>query len=69
MKKKFKPVITRIKLNPEQAVLYCNCYAYGNRETSSSTSTLVGTCFDGAGSPKNMSTAVIQCRTGSAASS
>ncbi len=25
-KPKFKPVITRIKLNPEQAVLSCNCY-------------------------------------------
>ena len=23
---KFKPEITRIKLNPEQAVLTCNCY-------------------------------------------
>lgn len=25
-KLKFKPVITRIKLNPEQAVLACSCY-------------------------------------------
>jgi hypothetical protein len=25
-KKKFRPVITRVKLNPEQAVLQCNCY-------------------------------------------
>ncbi len=25
-KKKFKPVITRVKLNPEQAVLSCECY-------------------------------------------
>lgn len=25
-KKKFKPVITRVKLNPEQAVLVCSCY-------------------------------------------
>lgn len=25
-KQKFKPVITRIKLNPEQAVLGCMCY-------------------------------------------
>lgn len=25
-KKKFKPVITRVKLNPEQAVLTCPCY-------------------------------------------
>lgn len=25
-KSKFNPVITRIKLNPEQAVLACSCY-------------------------------------------
>ena len=25
-KPKFKPVITRIKLNPEQAVLACSCW-------------------------------------------
>ena len=25
-KLKFKPVISRIKLNPEQAVLSCSCY-------------------------------------------
>lgn len=25
-KRKFKPVIKRIKLNPEQAVLACNCW-------------------------------------------
>ncbi len=25
-KPKFKPVITRVKLNPEQAVLQCSCY-------------------------------------------
>lgn len=25
-KPKFKPVITRVKLDPEQAVLSCNCY-------------------------------------------
>lgn len=28
-KPKFKPVITRIKLNPEQAVLQCSCYDIG----------------------------------------
>jgi hypothetical protein len=27
IKLKFKPVVTRIKLNPEQAVLTCNCYS------------------------------------------
>ena len=28
-KPKFKPVLTRVKLNPEQAVLSCNCYTSG----------------------------------------
>jgi hypothetical protein len=28
-KPKFKPVITRVRLNPEQAVLACNCYNNG----------------------------------------
>ena len=28
-KPKFDPEITRIKLNPEQAVLVCECYVYG----------------------------------------
>ncbi len=33
MKKKtrFNPVVTRIKLNPEQAVLSCACYNTGNQ--------------------------------------
>lgn len=26
MKKKFDPVVSRIRLNPEQAVLSCSCY-------------------------------------------
>lgn len=28
-KPKFKPVIRRVKLNPEQAVLTCDCYDVG----------------------------------------
>ena len=28
-KLKFNPVITRIKLNPEQAVLSCSCFSRG----------------------------------------
>lgn len=28
-KPKFRPVITRVKLNPEQAVLICTCFQYG----------------------------------------
>jgi hypothetical protein len=30
-KLKFKPTITRVKLNPEQAVLTCGCYTTGGR--------------------------------------
>ncbi len=30
-KPKFKPIITRVKLNPEQAVLQCTCYNTGGR--------------------------------------
>ena len=26
-KPKFNPIVTRVKLNPEQAVLACTCYA------------------------------------------
>ncbi|MFH1245552.1 MAG: hypothetical protein V1662_03625 [Candidatus Omnitrophota bacterium] len=28
-KKKFKPEITKVELNPEQAVLACSCYDVG----------------------------------------
>lgn len=28
---KFKPVVTRVKLNPEQAVLFCDCYSRRRR--------------------------------------
>jgi hypothetical protein len=28
-KPKFKPTVTRVKLNPEQAVLSCDCYNIG----------------------------------------
>lgn len=30
-KPKFKPLITRVKLNPEQAILQCSCYLSGSR--------------------------------------
>jgi len=29
-KPKFRPIITRVKLNPEQAVLQCACYNTGH---------------------------------------
>lgn len=28
-KPKFRPRVTRVKLNPEQAVLTCSCWGYG----------------------------------------
>lgn len=33
-KRKFRPVITRIKLNPEQAVLSCDCFEMNAYATS-----------------------------------
>ncbi|MEW6075263.1 MAG: hypothetical protein AB1530_03045 [Candidatus Omnitrophota bacterium] len=33
-KEKFKPVISRVKLNPEQAVLVCSCYNAGLEYTT-----------------------------------
>jgi hypothetical protein len=33
-KLKFKPAITRVKLNHEQAVLFCGCYNVGGIQTS-----------------------------------
>lgn len=35
-KERFEPVITRIKLNPEQAVLTCNCHSVGRKTYSAS---------------------------------
>ena len=37
-KPKFKPEITRIKLNPEQAVLACQCYSTRRYASQASTS-------------------------------
>lgn len=50
-KLKFKPVITRVKLNPEQAVLSCNCFTTGASITGSAlwnTTPLANHCY-GAG--------------------
>jgi hypothetical protein len=49
-KPKFKPEITRIKLNPEQAVLTCSCYSTGYRGTPDMTDPAEETHFLG---PKN----------------
>lgn len=34
-KEKFKPEITKVELNPEQAVLSCSCYNFGFQPGSS----------------------------------
>ena len=39
-KPKFKPVITRVKLNPEQAVLTCTCSTSGVRVVIGSVHTM-----------------------------
>lgn len=41
-KPKFRPEITRIKLNPEQAVLSCSCQTTGNRVITMSGPTTSG---------------------------
>ena len=41
-KPKFRPRITRIKLNPEQAVLNCSCYNVGFCTTGWARRTFVG---------------------------
>ncbi len=49
-KLKFKPVITRVKLNPEQAVLTCTCYmarVVQNAHTSNADGTYNLTCTIG----------------------
>jgi hypothetical protein len=54
-KPKFRPVITRVKLNPEQAVLACNCWTAGH--TNSGTKTSVGVSSDicsGSGGPNRV---------------
>jgi len=42
---RFKPVITRIKLNPEQAVLACGCYGLGRKSSSGGTTSAASTCM------------------------
>jgi hypothetical protein len=37
-KPKFNPIVTRVKLNPEQAVLACSCYNVNRSNTGASSS-------------------------------
>lgn len=41
-KKKFRPIITRVKLNPEQAVLQCPCYNAGYQYNSAGSNVYPG---------------------------
>lgn len=44
-KPKFDPVVTRVKLNPEQAVLACSCYnANRSNRVASNRTTLASIC-------------------------
>jgi hypothetical protein len=44
-KLKFKPQITRVKLNPEQAVLLCPCFLYGYQNSGSSSNPINNICY------------------------
>ena len=44
-KKKFRPQITRVKLNPEQAVLNCTCYSTGRQDGGGYTEDSENFCF------------------------
>lgn len=49
-KAKFKPQITRVKLNPEQAVLQCDCFSLGRLGSTGKGGTLTNICEYGVGS-------------------
>ncbi len=43
-KPKFDPIITRIKLNPEQAVLACTCWSGRRKGTTTTNRTTTTVC-------------------------
>lgn len=43
-KPKFDPIVTRIKLNPEQAVLACTCWSGRRKGTTTTNSRAVVVC-------------------------
>lgn len=53
---KFNPVITRIKLSPEQAVLACGCFSRRQSNYGSTFSSRRNTCMVGT-TPKRLGTA------------
>jgi len=63
-KPKFRPVITRVKLNPEQAVLTCTCYNRSDKAASGGYWAFtfpVNTCDASPGAPeKSWSGAICQ---------
>ncbi len=63
-KPKFKPVITRIKLNPEQAVLQCSCYDTGYTDFSGSDKN-VWICDPFTGKQHRWSTNIVSTETAS----
>ncbi len=50
---RFKPVITRIKLNPEQAVLGCTCYSRSQSQGAGTSGRRSSTCLTAAKSMRN----------------
>lgn len=46
-KLKFDPVVTRVKLNPEQAVLTCSCYRSGRAMQNSGSNRTDFVCVRG----------------------
>ncbi len=52
-KPKFNPVVTRIKLNPEQAVLACTCWDVRLSAATTSARTSAGVCLANA-SPREI---------------
>lgn len=58
-KKRFRPTVTRVKLNPEQAVLTCSCWAIGYKMISGPLVSIpagfsfleVSMCSSGSGKP------------------
>jgi len=67
-KLKFKPVVTRVKLNPEQAVLFCACYS-GILLRSTGNNIRVSTCVTRVGANKCVLTASCRSTSTSATSS
>jgi hypothetical protein len=47
-KPKFNPIVTRVKLNPEQAVLACSCFNTRNAATVNRNTSIRSICQSGA---------------------